>query len=341
MSNLKTILDRLVQESLHGPVDQGNQYSVKYQAIRQAAAARKMAEKSQTYNHARYDDPDSDLIRSKEDDSFEDDGELDSHDPRWRQLFHEFFLSENSDDRNDDLLFFVQKLPFEAENGGLGVDPVFVKRKVKNIAGAGPQRLLTAEQESVVLWKDTFFLNVIVQKHVSKRVYALPTKSRVDVKEATVECSWPLIYYVIDDYEDMFEQLLVRDNEYLCVELAVTLPSSTGSGPQNPSSPTSRQPHRGMSQETHWSHVSGNDGLQVGKPFPMIPSRGGSSSGGSDKITLFQGAAGFSNLLGIYQQKASSKIGRKFKFGPHTVPTEFVMMRGPGGRGHAQSKIKD
>ncbi|KAG0008244.1 hypothetical protein BGZ80_003659 [Entomortierella chlamydospora] len=366
MSNLKTILDRLVQESLHGPVDQGNQYSVKYQAIRQAAAARKMAEKSQNYNRAPYDDPDSDLIRSKEDDSFEDDGDLDSHDPRWRQLFHEFFLSENSDDRNDDLLFFVQKLPLEAENGGLGIDPVFVKRKVKNIA----QRILTAEQESVVLWKDTFFLNVIVQlpckltvavcsrvaetnpitgvtktsmtctqKHVSKRVYALPTKSRVDVKEATVECSWPLIYYVIDDYEDMFEQLLVRDNEYLCVELAVTLPSSTGSGPQNPSSPTSRQLHRGMSQETHWNHVSGNDGLQVGKPFPMISGRGGGSSGGSDKITLFQGAAGFSNLLGIYQQKASSKIGRKFKFGPHTVPTEFVMMRGPGGRGHAQVAI--
>ncbi|KAF9348057.1 hypothetical protein BGX26_000491 [Mortierella sp. AD094] len=389
MSNLKTILDRLVQESLHGPVDQGNQYSVKYQAIRQAAAAaaaaRKMAEQPHrdsdyppNYNRARHDDPDSDLIHAREsqhqqqqqylqDDDFEDDEDLDSRDPRWRQLFHEFFLSENSDDRNDDLLFFVQKLPLESENGGLGVDPVFVKRKVKNITGAGPQRILTAEQEAVVLWKDTFFLNVIVQlpckltvavcsrvaetnpitgatktsmtctqKHVSKRVYALPTKSRVDVKEATVECSWPLIYYVIDDYEDMFEQLLVRDNEYLCVELAVTLPSSAGlgSGPLSPSSPTSRQLHRGMSQETHWNKISGNDGLQVGKPFPMMSGRG--SGGGSDKITLFQGAAGFSNLLGIYQQKAASKVGRKFRFGPHTVPTEFVMMRGPGGRGHAQ-----
>ncbi|KAF9114381.1 hypothetical protein BGX27_011014 [Mortierella sp. AM989] len=388
MSNLRTILDRLVQENLHGPVDQGNQYSTKYQAIRQAAsaaAARKKAEQPyhdsdypQNYNinrrHSRHGDPDSDLVHARGqqhlDDEPDDEGDLDSRDSRWRQLFHEFFLSENSDDRNDDLLFFVQKPPFESENGGLGVDPVFVKRKVKSPVGAGPQRLLTAEQEAVVLWKDTFFLNVIVQlpckltvavcsrvaeknpttgatkfnmtctqKYVSKRVYALPTKSRVDVKEATVECSWPLIYYVIDDYEDMFEQLLVRDNEYLCVELAVTLPSPQGSGAGlgkgHPTSPTSRH-FRGMSHEMHWNSPRGNDGSQVGKPFPSMPGRSG---GGSDKITLFQGAAGFSNLLGIYQQKAASKIGRKFKFGPHTVPTEFVMMRGPGGRGHAQVAI--
>ena len=71
-------------------------------------------------------------------------------------MFQEFFLTDHSDDRNDDLLFFVQRP--EVENGGLGTDPVFVKRKVK-----GTKRILTAEQEAVVLWKDTFFLNVIVQ----------------------------------------------------------------------------------------------------------------------------------------------------------------------------------
>lgn len=72
-------------------------------------------------------------------------------------------MSDQSDDTNDDLLFYVQRASDEVQNGGLGVDPVFVKRKVK-----GGQRVLTPEQESVVLWKDTFFLNVIVQ--VSARV---------------------------------------------------------------------------------------------------------------------------------------------------------------------------
>ena len=74
-------------------------------------------------------------------------------------MFHEFFVSDQSDDRNDDLLFFVHRVSDEVENGGLGVDPVFVKRKVKGVG----REILTPEQEDVVLWKDTFFLNVIVQ----------------------------------------------------------------------------------------------------------------------------------------------------------------------------------
>ncbi|KAF9433044.1 hypothetical protein BGZ76_009957 [Entomortierella beljakovae] len=379
MSNLNVILERLVRENLHGPVDQGNQYSIKYQAIRQAAAARKKAELKRNSNNNNNNNNNNSNQYNQDGLYYqqldEDGGDLDSRDPRWKHLFHEFFLSENSDDKNDDLLFFVQRLFPESENGGNGasslqIDPVFVKRKVKNIPGSQP--ILSADQEAVILWKDTFFLNVIVQlpckltvavcsrvaetnpitgitktnmtctqKHVSKRVYALPTKSRVDVKEATVECSWPNIYYVIDDYEDMFEQVLVRDNEYLCVELAVsfaTLSTSTSTNNTSdqgfPTSPISKQSHRRMS---HGAWAGNDGGLQPGKPFPSGTSRG--SGGGSNKITLFQGAAGFSNLLGIYQQKASSKLGRKFKFGQHTVPTEFVMMRGPGGRGHAQVAI--
>jgi hypothetical protein len=190
---------------------------------------------------------------------------------------------------------------------------------------------------------------ICTRKHVSKRVYASPTKSRMDVKEESVECSWPLIYYVIDDFEDSFEQLMVRDNEYLCVELAVTVPTArTGyptfstthnqsSGPQSTivSAPlTLNTSHHGRTRPTtHDSNAPQSptgDALQPGRPFPSTSTRGGS------KITLFQGAAGFQSLLGIYQQKAASKVGRRFKLGPHTVPTEFVMMRGPGARGHAQ-----
>lgn len=36
MSDLKSILDRLVQENLHGPVNPGNQDTVKSHVIRQA-----------------------------------------------------------------------------------------------------------------------------------------------------------------------------------------------------------------------------------------------------------------------------------------------------------------
>ncbi|KAG0198662.1 hypothetical protein BGX33_012193 [Mortierella sp. NVP41] len=371
MSNLRAILDRLVQENLHGPIDPGTQQeALKNHAIRQAASSTPRGPHADPYRDYR--------------ESQRHDIDLDAHDPRWKQLFHELFVSDQSDDRNDDLLFFVQRIPDEVENGGVGVDPVFVKRKVKGIG----REILTPEQEDVVLWKDTFFLNVIVQlqckltvavcsrvsetnpatgttktsmtctrKHVSKRVYASPTKSRMDVKEESVECSWPLIYYVIDDFEDSFEQLMVRDNEYLCVELAVTVPTARtagyptatthhSSGPYPPSNPSSSSApltlntshhgrNRGMTHDSNWNPPQSptGDGLQPGRPFPGTSARGG------NKITLFQGAAGFQSLLGIYQQKAASKVGRRFKLGPHTVPTEFVMMRGPGGRGHAQVAI--
>ncbi|KAG0373224.1 hypothetical protein BGX24_011975 [Mortierella sp. AD032] len=366
MSNLRAILDRLVQENLHGPIDpSSHQDTIKSHAIRQA----------QQQVRGPHADPYRDLRESQQ----RHDIDLDAHDPRWRQLFHELFVSDQSDDRNDDLLFFVQRVSDEIENGGLGVDPVFVKRKVKGIG----REILTPEQEDVVLWKDTFFLNLIVQlqckltvavcsrvsetnpvtgatktsmmctrKHVSKRVYASPTKSRMDVKEESVECSWPLIYYVIDDFEDSFEQLMVRDNEYLCVELAVTIPTARTTGFPNSTtininpSGVGLQPGlasapltlnttsriRGAAQDSNWSAPQSptGDALQPGRPFPSTSTRGGT------KVTLFQGAAGYQSLLGIYQQKAASKVGRRFKLGPHTVPTEFVMMRGPGARGHAQ-----
>lgn len=57
----------------------------------------------------------------------------------------------NSDTKNDDLLFFVRQTHSENEN----LDPVFVKRKTT------PNSL--PPLDDAVLWKETFFLNLIVQ----------------------------------------------------------------------------------------------------------------------------------------------------------------------------------
>jgi len=159
MSNLRTILTRLVQENLHGPIGPKSDPATK-QKEQGPLSQGKVAEPTQG------EEPEEDL---------------DAHDPRWRQLFQEFFLSEHSDDRNDDLLFFVQRTTqLEIENG---MEPVFVKRKVhgistpassegtpsrhgsrsRRVTSVSWQQLLTVEQERNVLWKDTFFLNVIVQ----------------------------------------------------------------------------------------------------------------------------------------------------------------------------------
>ena len=73
--------------------------------------------------------------------------DLDSKDPRWIELFIEYFIN-STHDSNDDLLFFVRLIP-------LGNDSIFVKRKIPH-AGLPPL-------EDLVDWKQTFFLNLISQ----------------------------------------------------------------------------------------------------------------------------------------------------------------------------------
>ncbi|CAG8537000.1 4683_t:CDS:2 [Dentiscutata erythropus] len=274
MAHLQLILDRLIVENLHGPI---NSVSTSHQP----RVSRN--DGSQTELYATFQQ--------------RDDQDLDAGDP--------------SDSKNDDLLFFVRQTNPDNED----LDPVFVKRK--------PTPRVMPSLDDAVLWKETFFLNLIVQlpckltvavctrtpadnadgpsqktsmtcsrKHVSKRVYALPTKSRMDIKETSMECSYPVIYYVIDDYEEMFEHLIVSDGEYL----------------------RNSRHRKSMTNE----------------PFPQH---------NDTKITLFQGAASYSALLDIYKQKTANKHNRRFKMGPQTPPTEYIMMRGPGGKGHAQVAI--
>lgn len=206
------------------------------------------------------------------------------------------------------------------------------------------------------------------RKHVSKRVYALPTKSRMDVKESSVECSYPLIYYVIDDYEDMFEQLVVMEGEYLCVELAVTIPNNPerarrsfgdfrgDNDDDNLDDEVGEEDDDVSDIENYDSMATPRGTLRNGTvppprintelstidiyasnypystPFPQ-------PSPLNNKVTLFQGAASYTALLDIYKQKTAPKVNRRFKMGPLTPPTEYVMMRGPGGKGHAQVAI--
>ncbi|ORX89061.1 hypothetical protein K493DRAFT_410662 [Basidiobolus meristosporus CBS 931.73] len=292
-ANLLQILNRLIEEKLDVPSHSPN-------ALRR---------------HASY----SSLLSSEIDES-----EQDARDSRWEEYFIEFFL-EKSDSRNDDLLFFVR----QRQTNNRGLDPVFVKRK---LAQPNPMPPL----EDPVLWRETFFLNLIVQlpcsltvavckrntdnsttpglktsmtctwKHVSKRVYALPSKSRMNTKDSNWECSYPLIYYVIEDYEDAFEQLIIKEGEYLCVELAVGVADGDNEG---------------------FGEVAENG------------NHSGKKTTSDGKITLFQGAASYSALLDLYRQKASNKIKSRFALGPSVPPTEYVMMRGPGAKGHAQVAI--
>nr|CAG8440774.1 10870_t:CDS:2 [Entrophospora candida] len=248
MSHLQLILDRLIAENLHEPITNTLPSLTTFASI---------------------------SPRSNQDD-------LDAEDSRWLSLFVEYFL-ENSDSKNDDLLFFVRQMHPENES----LDPVFVKRKV------APNTMPPLDHPSSMTCS---------KKHVSKRVYALPTKSRMDVKDSSMECSYPLIYYVIDDYEDMFENLIVSQDEYLCVDDDYYY--------NNSNRRRNNRQRRSMTNNL----------------FPQQK---------DTKVILFQGAASYTSLLDVYQQKADGKLNRRFKIGPTTPPTEYVMMRGPHGKGES------
>ncbi|KAJ2725347.1 hypothetical protein GGI07_001355 [Coemansia sp. Benny D115] len=277
----------------------------------------------------------------------------DSEDPRWNSLFLQYFV-ESDDANHDDMLFFVRQADDQAagRTSGEEQDPVFVLRK------QSPPSILPPMTE-VIMWKETFLLNLIVQmpckltvavcrrrskqgtqrggmsvvrKHVSKRVYALPNKSRMDRPKDNVsppECSWPYIYYVIDDYEDMFEDMFIKKGEYLCVELSARIPV--------PEDPHSAPPpsSKGDSGEKPVSVAS-----QDGNVFNSVRSRltSAASGTGTCKIVLFQGAASYSALIDNYVHRLSSK-NMLHRLRKPTYTPEFIMMRGPGGKGHAQVAI--
>ncbi|KAJ1941526.1 hypothetical protein EC988_006735, partial [Linderina pennispora] len=212
MSDVYTILETLEKEGLSGPLPMDGSLKLDSQAL----------------------------------DKYVDD----SSDPRWNDMLQRFFV-ESEDANHDDMLFFVRHTDDYDESNDSDQDPVFVLRK------QAPPNILPPISE-IIMWKETFLLNLIVQmpckltvavcrrrsrqggagqrgsgglsmvrRHVSKRVYALPNKSRMDrPKDSTSppECSWPHIYYVIDDYEDMFEDMFVKKGEYLCVELSARIP---------------------------------------------------------------------------------------------------------------------
>ncbi|KAI8826010.1 uncharacterized protein EV422DRAFT_563825 [Fimicolochytrium jonesii] len=356
----------------------------------------------------------------------------DSKDPRWAELFLEYFVVGGAEG-NDDLLFFVKQLPLQQTSQGYYVppaggaapaeDPILVRRKVGKQMPA---------LDHLVDWKQTFFLNLIVQlpctltvavckrgmpgsqtsfsagngaatpsgtngpmyaspttsgtptvtttndantttssppsttieyptptppnkppkskmlaiQRISKTVYAAPYKSRMDVKDAFMnECSFPLVYYTVNDYESHDLHLSIRQNEYLCVELSVMLPDPQAPGDSNV-----------------WTSSRGTDAVgnisvtDDPAPFPVPPK--------CVKTVLFQGAVPYTSLLDIFQQKGLAARNH-MRFGGwkrdsggagHDMApgggnnssatslserTEYIMMRGPRGKGQCQVAIKD
>lgn len=59
----------------------------------------------------------------------------------------------------------------------------------------------------------------IVNK-VNKRVYASPSKRRMDTKEGETIFTYPMIYFAVDDFEDCFKGVTILQDQQICVQLS-------------------------------------------------------------------------------------------------------------------------
>ncbi|KAI9091776.1 hypothetical protein DFS34DRAFT_564503, partial [Phlyctochytrium arcticum] len=184
-------------------------------------------------------------------------------------------------------------------------------------------------------------------RRIPKTVYAAPYKSRMDVKDAFMnEVSYPNVYYTVNDYESRDLHLSIGEKEYLCVELSVIIPDAT---------------HESVKTGKKWTATSGTEAIAAipldsdSAPFPVPPD--------CTKIVLFQGAVPYTSLLDIFQTKglaarsqlkiswkklaeatssnSSGSQNRKRTNSPPPERTEYIMMRGPHGKGQCQVAIKD
>ncbi|GAB6028664.1 hypothetical protein CHUAL_004491 [Chamberlinius hualienensis] len=152
----------------------------------------------------------------------------------WTDLFVRHFLCPPGDsvDR-DDLIFFVRKISKKGRTYIPQYDTVVeVYRK-------DSKKLPVGDPE--VDWEETVYLNLIIQqfeytltvaictrtspkdlqilRRHSQKVYSSPSRRQMDHKGETEEMSYPNIFFMIDNFDEVFSDIVVRDGEMVCVEL--------------------------------------------------------------------------------------------------------------------------
>ncbi|KAI9341705.1 hypothetical protein BDR26DRAFT_933918 [Obelidium mucronatum] len=333
-------------------------------------------------------------------------------DCKFKPVFAKVFLAETL--LFDDLLFFVAKESAD----------IFVRRK--SATGTLPAGV----DEATINWRETFFLNLIVQMHcsltvsvckrdsaqqrrtstlssekilssstsppqtadpaihaihhrhsptksrmvalrrITKKVYAAPYKSRMDVKDAFMnEIAYPLVYYTVNDYESSDLHLHIQEREYLCVELSVLVPGAI----QSHLASVGIVAVNDDGEAPDDAKLNEKSVMADSNVFPAPPTVAQDSTPfpvphGFKKVVLFQGAVPYTALLDVFLQKTSgggssassfsksapkssdwgnlssaNKSGNSLHGGrnSHTQQerTEYIMMRGPRGKGVCQVAI--
>ncbi|KAK6111486.1 hypothetical protein QQG55_43835 [Brugia pahangi] len=165
---------------------------------------------------------------------------ISNYERKWCKLFADFIAgnaycnAKNYASHSDDMLWYVSVQQISRdfcigqEDGQLQV----YRRESPN---------KPVLNDPSINWEETVCLNLILQqldfqvtcavciktspqnlqilRKNCQRVYPSPSKRRMDSKGECEEITYPEIYFAIDDFEQIFSDIVVRDGECVCVEL--------------------------------------------------------------------------------------------------------------------------
>lgn len=225
----------------------------------------------------------------------------------WTDLFvrHFLFQTEHCIDA-DDLLFFVRKKHIKGTSRYL---PKFETEV--DVYRKDSRKLPIGDPD--MDWEETVFLNLIIHqfdytltlaictrtspkqlqvlRRHSQKVYASPSRRRMDTKGEVEEMTYPYVCFMVDNFNEVFCDIMVRDGEMVCVELVA------------------------------------------------------SDRSGDIQSVIFLGSIRYDALKRVYDARASmsSKVAHRMTFGlfsnSSTQRVEFVRMKGPQGKGHAEMAV--
>ncbi|XP_050444389.1 uncharacterized protein KIAA0930 homolog [Adelges cooleyi] len=156
----------------------------------------------------------------------------------WTDLFvrHFLFQTEHMIDA-DDLLFFIRKKRIKCNSKYL---PTFETEM--DVFRKDSKRLPVGDPD--IVWEETVYLNLIIHEfdytltlaictrtspkelqvlhRHSQKVYASPSKRRMDTKGDLEEITYPYVCFMVDNFNEVFCDVLVRDGEMVCVELVAS-----------------------------------------------------------------------------------------------------------------------
>uniref|UniRef100_G3N625 Kiaa0930 n=1 Tax=Gasterosteus aculeatus aculeatus TaxID=481459 RepID=G3N625_GASAC len=221
----------------------------------------------------------------------------------WTWMFSTYFM-EKFAPQQDDMLFYVRrKLAYVSGDSSEGkkVEVEVYRRDSKKLPGLG---------DPDIDWEESVYLNLILQKldyvvtcavctrsdagdiHIHKKkcqeVFASPSKHAMDSKGEESKMSYPNIFFMIDNFEEVFSDMTVGEGEMVCVELVASDKSNTFQG------------------------------------------------------VIFQGSIRYEALKKVYDNRVSvaAKMAQRMSFGFYKYNNmEFVRMKGPQGKGHAEMAV--